>query len=1414
MAINKIARKSSKFRVVFMVPDFCWPPPPAPPQVPPIPFPLFADLGGAKTVAKDVKINRKPAFVFKASKTNRTYGDEIALPGRKGVLSRTATKPAWPIMHSSSVKIRKRYIVRAGDMFHMNNKYKKKLPPKPCISCKAAAAVGRPVNPIHGLKFLENETDFAFEGLMPLVWNRSYYSDQDGTGWLGEGWSIPGSRRIIRDAAGLAYIDDQGRLFPLPEVDEDDEEPVLFESEQIWFSKNSDGHYVIASLNGSVSLRFAPLAVSEDDPNGDNCAELPLVAVEDANGNHQRFIYHPLTGLPQYIIDGNGRVFYLHFGNVADENSPKLRLLSVSLLDALPAVGAAAQVGAALVRYEYSSSGDLLRVIGRDGVVKRSFTYQNNLMVSHTDAAGLTAYYEYSHYTPTGKVLRNWTSLGEEWRFTYHDGYTEVTDVLGRTEQYHYDYNNELTKRVFADGSTNIMERDSLGRLLSHTDAMGRVTRYQYSNEGQIETIVRPDGAMLHFDYDDSYRLIRKSDAEGHYDSYTYDEAGNLLTHTDPLKHTTRFEYAGNGLLLSVTDPKGSTTEYHYDHNNQPDLITDCSGYQTKLAYTPEGQLARITDALGQHTEYHYDANRNLTLALYPDGSKETFRYDAADRLTAHTDGEGHTTAYEYGQDGLPTQRTNALGHTFGYHYDQARRLIGLTNENGARYRFAYDVLDRLVAESGFDHKLTAYHYNAGNELVQQNEYGDDASVAAKLMAQYGGQPVKSTDRTPLSDGLKDKTPLRITEFQRDILGRLKHTLAHDNTGNTQETAYHYDLNGNLVRAANRHGITCFDYNAGGQLIGQHQWEVPTKEENEQNGLPETDWRDPQYDMLFLPQTQSIRYHYDFNGNRTTTVLPDGRQINYLYYGSGHLHQINLDGEVVSDIERDKLHREIQRTQGALTSRYELDPLGRLKKQIAALDSLSESGKTAIGAGYIPARMHGQTAVKRSYGYDKTGNLLHSTDQRTGTKHFEYDKLGRITQAGNERFAFDPAHNILSTNGQTVSDGLNPVTDNRLKHYNGISYYYDDLGNLIHRELPNGEVQNYFYDLHDQLVKVEIFKKDGSKETWVYTYDALGRRVSKGRIKTESSNEVSDRHSTDHACLKTENSKDILDSEIAFLWDGSHLLQEQNSDGLYTYIYTDQDSYEPLAQIRDWTNEEETEQSIHYFHCDQIGIPREMTDKNGNLLWFGDYYGWGKLKSETNITETAHQPFRLQNQYCDQETGLHYNFFRYYEPDAGRFVNQDPIGLWGGDNFYQFASNTQVWIDPYGLNPVNRITGQAVQKASQLPIVRPGTRGWQQAIEALRKDGRGDVRVANMEDAKKLMKDAELRMDRRKMYTSTPYEKGYEVHKPQPGKDRQGNYCKAKERWEKGESEVGNDLPHIKWKKPGKQGQGHIFFED
>ena len=116
---------------------------------------------------------------------------------------------------------------------------------------------------------------------------------------------------------------------------------------------------------------------------------------------------------------------------------------------------------------------------------------------------------------------------------------------------------------------------------------------------------------------------------------------------------------------------------------------------------------------------------------------------------------------------------------------------------------------------------------------------------------------------------------------------------------------------------------------------------------------------------------------------------------------------------------------------------------------------------------------------------------------------------------------------------------------------------------------------------------------------------------------------------------------DGLEEETGFVWDGSHLLQEIQSDGRYTYLYTNPDSYELLTQVLNWTNEEgESCQQNHYFHCDQIGIPREMTDIHGNLLWYDEYTTWGRLKKNERVYQNAHQPFRLQNQYYNEATGL------------------------------------------------------------------------------------------------------------------------------------------------------------------------------
>ena len=121
------------------------------------------------------------------------------------------------------------------------------------------------------------------------------------------------------------------------------------------------------------------------------------------------------------------------------------------------------------------------------------------------------------------------------------------------------------------------------------------------------------------------------------------------------------------------------------------------------------------------------------------------------------------------------------------------------------------------------------------------------------------------------------------------------------------------------------------------------------------------------------------------------------------------------------------------------------------------------------------------------------------------------------------------------------------------------------------------------------------------------------------------------------------------------------------------------------------TDNNKVGRQILYYHNDQIGIPQEMSDGEGNIVWSGDYSGWGKLTQESRLKLDIHQPFRLQNQYYDEETGLHYNFFRYYDPEIGRFTQQDPIKLLGGESLYAYAPNVQNWLDWLGLSPDNDI---------------------------------------------------------------------------------------------------------------------------
>ncbi|WP_181259155.1 RHS repeat protein [Pseudoduganella armeniaca] len=245
-----------------------------------------------------------------------------------------------------------------------------------------------------------------------------------------------------------------------------------------------------------------------------------------------------------------------------------------------------------------------------------------------------------------------------------------------------------------------------------------------------------------------------------------------------------------------------------------------------------------------------------------------SYEYDRLGRLVAHIDPAGHRTAYELDRDGKPLKRIDARGGVLEYRYDTARRIAQLINENGDVHRFVYDELDRLAEETSFDARLTRYRYDGSGLLVGKEELG-------------------CTPRT-------EYTPIATT-YVRDGLGQLVEKEISRVTGIAQaqqlRLRFAYDALGRMIQAINADATVTMAYDALGQLVS---------EQTEASG-----------------STSLLRHACDELGNRVQTILPDGRVLNNLYYGSGHLHQINLDGELITDIERDRAHRMISRTQGA-----------------------------------------------------------------------------------------------------------------------------------------------------------------------------------------------------------------------------------------------------------------------------------------------------------------------------------------------------------------------------------------------------------------------------------------------------------------------------------------------------------------
>jgi RHS repeat-associated protein len=216
------------------------------------------------------------------------------------------------------------------------------------------------------------------------------------------------------------------------------------------------------------------------------------------------------------------------------------------------------------------------------------------------------------------------------------------------------------------------------------------------------------------------------------------------------------------------------------------------------------------------------------------------------------------------------------------------------------------------------------------------------------------------------------------------------------------------------------------------------------------------------------------------------------------------------------------------------------------------------------------------------------------------------------------------------------------VNNDRLMSMAGIDYRYDASGNQI-SQISSGDKQQRSFNGLNQLVQINVNGRLSQ-----YEYDALGRRSAK----------ITELGRTD------------------FIWDNHQLIGECTL-GEYTWYIYQPDTFTPVALIKTG--------QVYYYHLDQLGTPICLTDDNAQIVWRSqqDVFGQsiGHVDSEHQITN----PIRFQGQYFDDESGLHYNRFRYYSPGQARFIHQDPIGLVGGINHYQYAPNPVNWVDPFGL---------------------------------------------------------------------------------------------------------------------------------
>ncbi|MCL2724324.1 MAG: DUF6531 domain-containing protein [Polyangiaceae bacterium] len=852
------------------------------------------------------------------------------------------------------------------------------------------------------------------------------------------------------------------------------------------------------------------------------------------------------------------------------------------------------------------------------------------------------------HYDNQGHLIEVFNSRGSAARYAY-DEEDRITHEKSRNGS-EYELRYQGTACVYARGTNGFAERtveiDRNGHITHVADSHGNVTRYTWNDHGQVLRTISPTGNTTSQIFDRYDRLIQYGQEDGSATDYEFDELGRIEGIRTSCGEKTAFYYDDCHRLIAyaelVNGEVVTWVKFTHDEDHNVTSIQINDGPPWKYDYTSYGEVARITAPSGATTSSLYDDRGGILAATNWDGQTWKYVRDALGRVVTETDPLGQTLEIDYlDEDGRSTQVTDRDGRIYERHVSEDDRSIQVVRPGGATRS--------LELSSGGMPVSLIDEMGAVTQLEWGTEPGELTRIINANDAEYTFE--YDADMRVISRKTFDGRVLK-TEYKR---GRVAATV--DGAG--QKTSYEYNRRGFVSKQTSPDGVTQFRYDLQGLLTNM---ETPTSKL--------VLHRDVQGSIV-AEEVDGVQVErkLDVMGQPIAHSTPYGPTTSFAWTLGGDCQSIKY-GDVAVDFTRDAFGREIGRQLGeAGYFQQSYNPVGSLLTQAFHWTPNSQPGAKPLAP-----------EVMRRFGFDARGFLESIEDRQRGPMQLMHNARGDLTGVVRENgisdfYMYDACRNRIyhaaTQHGAMLAEALeqaerehkvhgevpfdlvaqtaqrfpHDVTNQGYEQGGGgrnviltgpgrptTELQYNANGQVVVKTVSSGpEKYTYRYDWNARGELIAVTAPNGKK--WEYRYDASGRRIEK---------------------------KSPTGDIWRFVWMGHELLHTLKNDKLAeSYVY------EPgggCPILRD-------DGAVHFILPDQNDSPAEEVGPDGKLEYVYQKGTWGE--GFEHHGETGGQAFL--GQWCDGESGLHYSHFRYYDPETGRYLSPDPIGLAGRLNVYGYA---------------------------------------------------------------------------------------------------------------------------------------------